>query len=81
MTDERKAIMMDDTRLTLLTFDHYRLSKPKMFKEMSADGTLWETIGEKVEACRSLIDGLMQQGMTDIEATAYAIETVINERG
>jgi len=72
--------MITDTRLTLLTWDHYRLAKPKMYNQMRDAGTLWETIDEKVALCRSQIEALMQQGMTDIEATAYAIETVIEER-
>ena len=72
---------MTDERLYLLTWDHYRLAKPKMYKQMQADGTLWETIDEKVKHCRSQIETLMQQGMTDIEATAWIIETVIQEKG
>ena len=72
--------MIDDTRLTLLTFDHYRLRKPKMFKEMSKDGTLWETIDAKVKFCRSQIETLVKQGMTDIEASSFVVDSVIYEK-
>ena len=73
--------MITDARLTLLTWDHYRVASPRIYNQMRDDGTLWETIDAKVESCRSLIGDLMQQGMTDIEATDYAIESVIQEKG
>ena len=73
--------MIDDTRLTLLTFDHYRLAQPLLYKAMSKHGTLWDTIDEKVAHCRSQIAALTQQGMTEIEAANYVIESEINQHG
>ena len=73
--------MMTDERLTLLTFDHYRLSKPVAFKDMTADGTLWDTIAEKVAAYKDHVAALVSAGMSEIEAESLGIETIIRERG
>lgn len=68
-------------RLTLIVWDHYRLATPQLYKQMGRDGTLWETVSEKVEACRQQIDVLIQQGMGDEEATALCVETEIRGQG
>ena len=73
--------MMTDERLTLLMFDHYRLSKPVAFKDMTADGTLWDTIAGKVTACQDHVAVLVAAGMSEIEAESLGIETIIRERG
>ena len=73
--------MMTDERLSLLTFDHYRLSKPVAFKNMIADGTLWDTIAGKVTAYQDHVAVLIATGMSAIQAESLGIETIIRERG
>ena len=73
--------MITDERLSLLTFDHYRLSKPLAFKNMIADGTLWDTIAAIIVAYQDHVAVLVAAGMSEIEAESLGIETIIRERG
>ena len=73
--------MITDERLSLLTFDYYRLSKPLAFKNMIADGTLWDTIAAIIVAYQDHVTVLVAAGMSEIEAESLGIETIIRERG